>query len=46
MSKLNKAIAAEIFQIDGNININYIFFSATNIYGIKINNFNIKLVIQ
>lgn len=45
MSKLDKAIIAEAFQIDGNKNINYIILIATDAYSIVINNLDTKLVI-
>lgn len=46
ISELDKAIVAEAFQIDGNININRIIFVTTNAYGIGINNLDIRLVIE
>lgn len=46
MSELNKVIITKVIQIDENINIKYIIFVIINIFILKINNFNIKLVIQ
>lgn len=46
MSKLDKTIVAEVFQIDGNINTDYIIFIVTNAYGIGIYNPNIRLIIS
>lgn len=46
MLERDKAMMAKAFQIDDNTNINYIIFIATHIYGTRINNLDIKLVIQ
>lgn len=46
MSKLDKAIVAEVFQIDGNINTDYIIFVVTNAYSIRIYNPDIRLIIS
>ena len=46
MSELDKAIVAEVFQIDGNINTDCIIFVAIDAYSMGINNPVIRLVIQ
>lgn len=46
MSELDKAIVAEAFQIDGDINTNGIILIATDAYGMEINNSDIRLIIQ
>lgn len=37
---------AEIFQINSYININYIILIIIDVYGMTINNFDIRLIIQ
>lgn len=46
MSELDKAIVVDVFQIDNNINTDYIIFIVTDTCDIKINNPDIRLVIQ
>lgn len=46
MSEWDKAIVAKAFQIDGDINTDYIILVATDAYGMGINNPDIRLVIQ
>ena len=46
MSDLHKAIIAEAFKIDGNINIDCIILVVTDAYGMEIDNPDIKFVIQ
>lgn len=46
MSKLDKTIVAEVFQIDGNINTDYIIFIVTNAYDIGIYDPDIRLIIS
>lgn len=43
--ELDKAIEGEAFQIDGDINTDYIILIANDVYSIGINNLDIRLVI-
>lgn len=45
MSDWDKAIIAKAFQVNDKDNIKYMIFVATDIYGMGINNLDIKLVI-
>lgn len=42
---LDIIIITKVFKLDSKINIKYTIFIDTNIYKIRINNLNIKLVI-